>query len=35
LDDLPLDAVAAAVAATPVDAFLERYEAARRAAPKK
>jgi uncharacterized protein YdhG (YjbR/CyaY superfamily) len=29
LDDLPLDVIAKAIAATPVDAYIERYEAAR------
>lgn len=30
LDDLPLDLVAETIAATPVDAYIERYEASRR-----
>lgn len=34
LDDLPLDVIGAAVAGTPVDAYIERYERARTAPPR-
>ena len=34
LDDLPLDVIGAAVAGTPVDVYIERYERARTAPPR-